>query len=90
MKKSISPEDLAAVSAKELKEGWPTYLFQTTPAQRPEGFQELPIPLTLRSAFLHELLGENVMPTDRQFEIMADLPIDGSLSREEMERCLAA
>ena len=82
-------EDLAPVSAQQLKDAWPTYLLQTAQAQRPAGFQPLPFSLTLRSGILHMLLGENVTPTDRQFEIMASVPVDGSVSKEEIQKRLA-
>jgi len=81
-------EDLAPVSAQQLKDAWPTYLLQTTQAQRPAGFQPLPFSLTLRSGILHMFLGESAPPTDQQFEIMASVPVDGALSKEEIKKRL--
>lgn len=81
-------EDLAPVSAQQLKDAWPTYLSQIKQAQRPAGFQPLNFSLTLRSGILHMMVGENVTPTDRQFEVMAEVPVDGSVSKEEIQKRL--
>jgi hypothetical protein len=33
-------------------------------------------------------LGESAPPTDQQFEIMASVPVDGALSKEEIKKRL--
>ena len=72
----LRQEDLAPVSAQQLKDAWPTYLSQINQAQRPAGFQPLNFSLTLRSGILHIMVGENVTPTTyslkswRTFQLM--------------------
>jgi len=46
----------------------------------------------MRSGLLYVLLGEdeNVTPTDQQLEVMASIPVDGTVSKDEMLKRIAA
>jgi hypothetical protein len=72
----------STASAQELKDAWPKFLAQCQQAARPKPIDPLPMVLNVRCGLLLELKGPQ--PTDRMFEVMAQFPFDGSVSKDEL------
>jgi len=80
-------ELMAPVSVQEMKAVYSRVLYQAQQKQVAFEVPPVPLPLTVRCGLLGQLLG-GAEPSDEQFAVMAEAPLDGSVPKEELLRKL--
>ena len=77
----------APVSVEELKAAWP--YCREMGVQKQTGYipKSPSLPVAVRGAILHQLF-KIEEPTDEQFAVMAEMPLDGSVDKEEIGKRL--
>jgi len=85
----LQKPELTIISARYgAGNAWPRFLAQTGKARARDPLQPLPLALSIRCAIMQEYLkgGE---PTELMLAIIAQMPLDGSRIKDEMEKPLS-
>jgi hypothetical protein len=83
------PDMIPPISIDELKEAWPAYLARTERTNVKKAVIPLPLPVSIRCRIMQTFLKSGGEPTELLLAIVAQMPLDGSLLKDEMQRPLS-